>query len=192
LKTSTLNISLLPENEREKIQTFDVFEKTGLYGQFPHHALTYQHWRGSFVDLFKESEDNVVTILDADEFKGFRRYSEGPCCCVRAATSLDLLISGKVGLTQCTVIWSIQQHNINHHLMLVLIDRKLKLCTAEYAHRNEHMATGVHWYKILSDLEVSEVDSYRFHQVLTVLSNPKSAWEYLRARVHSIEISYRG
>ena len=190
-----LNIELLTLEEREKVETLNIFEPSGLYGQFPHAAFAYAHWKEGLSRLFAEAEETLLTILAAPQFAGYRRYTEGPLGMALIAPSLDPIMEGRVTKSCCMFIWSAHERGTNNNLMLVVADdekarkKKLYLCTAQYIYQSQDMRGGLHWYRTFSDSDRLEVDSYRLHQVLTVLANPADAWTYLRARVHSIELS---
>jgi len=179
---------LLSEEERSKVGTLELYGADGLYGQFPQITSIFQAHMDSIQSLFEEAEEVVLTILKADAFSGFQSYIKGPRGCILVAERLDLILKGEVRASQCLVVWSAHQKS-NRNLLLVLHEDRLKLCTAEYVYQNEYMSQGVHWYRLYDDREKLECDSYRLHQVLTILSKPKTAWAYLRARVLSIEQS---
>ena len=194
LKTENLNICLLTEEEREKIETLKLFEDTGLYGQFTHATLAYDHWKENLARLFDQAEEMVLTILGAPEFKRYRDYARRPGQMALISPSLDQIIDGSVTRSHCMYIWSVLERGTNNNLMLMITGgkdgkTKLCLCTAQYLHQNEHMSHGIHWYRSFDDNARLEVDSFRLHQALTVLANPHDAWKYLRARIHSIELS---
>ncbi len=179
---------ILSDEVRSKLTSFRKLDPDGLYGQFPTITNGFQTFQASIASMLVEADEIIRTILDTPEFTLLKEHLGEKRYRASAAQSLDELFFRKEGAKQVFVLWSIQQHNINRNLILALIDRKLTLCTSEYVYQTQHMNTGFHWYRILSDMEAQEADSYRLHQALTVLSNPQSAWHYLIARAYSIEM----
>lgn len=181
-------LNLLSEKERSLVKhEINHFDKTGLRGQFPSLTAQFEDEGNLRTKRLELAEKNVLEILATDEFRNYCTYCSGPKCCVMVTEELSRILEGTDRPKQVTFLWSAQQYNLNHNLMLVLIEGRLEICTAEYVHQSQHMSRGVHWYRILSGMQKNELDSSRLMAILKILSRPTTAREYLRAHVRALE-----
>lgn len=186
---ATRGYKLLTEEEIPKIShRLKMFDLDGLYGQFPGIKSTFDARMETQQRLFVQAEETVRTILQAEEFAGFRSYCDGPGGRLLVAPSLDPLIKGEIRASRCAVVWAAHQRD-NRNLMLIIHEEKLKLCTSEYVRQSDSGNGGVHWYRLFTDTETRECDCYRLYQALEILASPKAAWKYLRAKIYALEVS---
>lgn len=173
----------LEERKKVVMEAADVFERDGLLGQFPEITATFKTRTDSMKNLFAEAEENIITILGSECFSGFQDYVKNQKSDSLVANDLNEIIMGKVQTSRYTYIWSGAQHD-NRGFELIMHEGKLKLCVHEFIYQNEHILGGIHWHRIIKDEYRVECDSYRLHQILTILANPRTAWTFLRARVY--------
>ena len=177
--------SLISPEEKKKVVTeaVDIFERDGLMGQFPEITVAFKFRTASMKNLFAEAEENIITILGSECFSGFQDYVKNQKSDSLVAHDLSELIEGKVKASRCVTIWSAIQYD-NRGFELILHEEKLKLCVREFVYQDEHMRGGIHWHRIIKDEHRVECDSYRLHQILMILANPRTAWIYLRTLVY--------
>jgi hypothetical protein len=180
--------SLMSSEERKKVvtETLNFSARDGLLGQFPEFTKDFKARTDSMKHLFVAAESNVNSILESKCFSGFRNYVKKQKADSLVAEDLSEIITGQVKASKYTHIWSAIQYD-NQGFKLILHEGKLKLCVPEYIYQSEHMRGGIHWYRIIKDEYRAECDSYRLHQILTILANHRTAWTYLRARVYARE-----
>ncbi|MBP6858712.1 MAG: hypothetical protein KBC33_02690 [Candidatus Pacebacteria bacterium] len=189
---SGLTRELLSQEERAKIgRRIEFFaDPTALYGQFPVIQQECEAWVAEMQKLMSLAEENIRFILGSDEMKKYREW----CMKGRSkdiAWKANQILTGE-GASAGIPIWFFNPGN-NQGLALIFIDGEgLVLCTCEYQYQTEHIQP-FHWYRRhdpnVRGLYGLKVDSYRLYLVLKVLSDPESAWQYMRAHVHVAERS---